>query len=118
MAHELGHACGLEDVLDYVEWRDPANVKHQYYYEGDVARWRLPHDWGTDFDEGYYSVQWHGDVLTRLLMCGRRLSPRTNEDISYGNAHGLVFLSDAQPTNYATCGIGYFTVPTHIPSHD
>jgi hypothetical protein len=118
MAHELGHACGLEDVLDYVEWRDPPNVKHQYYYEGDVARWRLPHDWGTDFDEGYYSVQWHGDVLTRLLMCGRRLSPRTNEDIAYGNAHGLVFLSEAQPTNYATCGIGYFTVPTHIPSHD
>jgi len=118
LAHELGHACGLEDVLDYVEWKDPANVKHKYYYEGDVARWRLPHDWGTDFDEGYYSVQWHGDVLTRLLMCGRRLSPRTNEDIAYGNAHGLVFLSDAQPTNYATCGIGYFTVPTHIPSHD
>ena len=118
LAHELGHACGLADVLDFVEWKDPANVRHQYSYEGDAARWRLPHDWGTDFDEGYYSVQWHGDILTRLLMCGRRLSPRTNEDIAYGNAHGLVFVSDAQPTNYATCGIGYFTVPGHVPSSD
>ena len=116
VSHELGHACGLADILDYVEWRDPPNVKNEHLYEGEIAKWRIPYDWGTDFDEGYYDIQQHSNLITRLLMCGRRLSPWTNEDITYGNVHGLEIL-DSNPTNYNSCGIGFFTVPGVVPAH-
>ena len=119
LAHELGHACGLGDVLDFVKWKDPVlNEEHGVLYPGETARIHLPHDWGTDVAEGYYDVQCHSNLLTRLLMCGRRLTPPTNEDITYGDADGLVFVSDSSPPYEATCRIGFFTVPGHVPSTD
>ena len=117
IAHELGHACGLADILDFVEWKDPPQVTHSHLYEGEAAKWRLPLDWGTDSDEGYYGVQQQTNLIARLLMCGRLQPSRLNKDISYGDAHGI-FPTSSNPTNYATCPIGFFTVPGHVPVHE
>ena len=119
-AHELGHACGLSDILDFVEWKDPAtNAKTNCTYQGEVAKWRLPYDWGTDSAEGYYSIGQQSNLITRLLMCGRKLRPRTNEDITYGDAEGFVIVSDSAPPEESTCEIGFFENHRgHVPSHN
>ena len=119
LAHELGHACGLGDVLDFVQWKDPAtNNNHEVLYPDEVGKVHMEDDWGTDFSEGYYTVRLHRQLITRLLMCGRRLSLRTNEDITYGDIDGLVYVSDSSPPYEATCPVGFFNPPRgHVPSH-
>ena len=120
LAHELGHACGLDDILDRTEWEDPDEHDHRFFTYPGPAEWRLmKKDWGTDEVEGYYSFAKHHQIVLRMLMCGRKRNnaPQLNEDITFGDVDGLVFVSDSQPTNFATCGIGFFTVPGHTPSH-
>ena len=119
LAHELGHACGLGDILDFVEWKDPATQTNQSaLYPNETGKSHMEDDWGTDFAEGYYTVTSHCDLITRLLMCGRRQRVQTNEDITFGDVDGLVFVSDASPPNEATCPIGFFHPQRgHTPSH-
>jgi len=75
-------------------------------------------DWGTDFAEGYYGVRMHSNLVTRLLMCGRRQSTWTNEDITFGDVDGFVFVSDSSPPGDATCEVGFFHPKRwRIPSH-
>jgi hypothetical protein len=119
LAHELGHACGLRDVLDFVKWKDPATqVEHPALYPEIAGRSHMVDDWGTDFAEGYYGVQMHSNLVTRLLMCGRRQSTWTNEDITFGDVDGFVFVSDSSPPGDATCEVGFFHPKRwRIPSH-
>ena len=119
LAHELGHACGLGDILDFVQWKDPTtNQDQEALYPDEAAKAHMEDDWGTDFAEGYYTVRQHRDIITRLLMCGRRLTPRTNEDITYGDVDGLVYVSGSSPPNEDTCPVGFFHPQRgHTPSH-
>ena len=119
LAHEVGHACGLRDVLDFVQWKDPATQTEQTaLYPEAAGRSHIVDDWGTDFAEGYYGVQMHSNLVTRLLMCGRRLQTWTNEDITFGDVDGFVFVSDSSPPDVETCEVGFFHLKRgHIPSH-
>lgn len=116
LAHELGHACGLEDVLDRVVWKPTPNGEDRWTWDwSPPARDRIPYDWGTDDDEGYCDIIYHKDLIPNLLMCGRTTDH--NEDISFGDAKGLIPVSDTAPPTNDTCAIGFFTVPGHLPVH-
>ena len=116
LAHELGHACGLEDILDYADWKDLEEDEWRREWDWSLpSHDRIPYDWGTDGDEGYCDIVLHRQLVPRLLMCGR--SGAFNEDIAYGDAKGLVSVSDTEPPVDGTCAIGFFTVPGRVPVH-
>ena len=77
VAHEIGHACGLEDI--YTEY---AGSNFVISVSGKATKARMPDDWGRslgDFDQG--------DVVKRLLMYG--YDDKTGVDISYGDIDGV-----------------------------
>ena len=78
LAHELGHACGLEDIYDWFEVT--SNVVMTV--EGDISPARMPYDCGR-----YHTVSSQGELVTRLLMYG--YEDRTGVDITYGDIDGV-----------------------------
>jgi len=75
MAHEIGHACGLDDVYPY--HRDTSLV-----VQGMPERSRLAGDWGWYPDHVTQS-----NVIERLMMCG--YGSASKGDISRGDVYGV-----------------------------
>lgn len=78
LAHELGHACGLEDIYDEYEISSNTWIR----VEGDISPVRMPYDCGR-----YHTVSSQGDLVTRLLMYG--YEGRSGVDITYGDVDGV-----------------------------
>lgn len=83
IAHEIGHACGLNDVYD---WADGANV----VINGESRKGWMPYDWGR-----YKSVGSHDLILKRLLMYG--YNSDSGSDITYGDIYGLWYTQEKLP---------------------
>ena len=80
LAHELGHAQDLPDI--YVDARSGVNS-----VTGLVSRARIPADWGSQSDEGYYtSALQQSHLVRRLLMFG--VGNPDKRDISSGDIQG------------------------------
>ena len=76
IAHEMGHACGLEDI--YSEYTGSNFVIE---VSGTISKIRMPDDWGR-----YSSDTDQGDFVKRLLMYG--VDDRDGVDIPYGDVYG------------------------------
>ena len=76
VAHELGHACGLEDVYDEI-----TGSNFVISVTGRAARERMPDDWGR-----YSGQPSQSEMVQRLLMYG--FAGRSGVDISYGDVDG------------------------------
>ena len=80
LAHELGHAQGLPDL--YVSRPGMPSLSVAPSYE------RLPGDFGTASNEGYYPADdMQADIVRRMLMYGQ-YSP-TARDITTGDPHAI-----------------------------
>lgn len=80
LAHEVGHACGLDDVYD---WHRETTL----VVTGMPTEERLPHDWGW-----YPPAVSQADIVRRLLMYGYDTSDKG--DISAGDVYGLYYESE------------------------
>ena len=81
LAHEIGHACGLEDIYDQ-------HSESGLTLSATIERENLPNDWGSLSAVRYYNrTLQYPDLLKRLLMYG--VSHETKSDISYGDITGL-----------------------------
>ncbi|MGN0844955.1 MAG: hypothetical protein ACI4QT_07010, partial [Kiritimatiellia bacterium] len=81
-AHEFGHLCNLRDIY---KSHSPESL---LTVQGLVGKARLPLDWSSAFEEGYYQNDlFQSDIIGRLLMCGR-YTPGQG-DISAGDIEGL-----------------------------
>ena len=78
IAHEIGHACGLEDV--YSQY-DGSNFV--IAVSGPIGKARMPDDWGR-----YSSDTDQGDFVRRLLMYGIE-DERGGVDMPYGDVDGV-----------------------------
>ena len=101
-AHELGHAQGLPDIYQ-------SGIAGVNNVTGRVTRARMPGDWGSPVEEGYYdSGLMQADLIQRHLMYGR--GPSLKRDLSLGDIHGIwhpVFTS--QPHREGLAPVGFFT---------
>ena len=108
LAHELGHAQDLPDV--YVNGKPGVND-----VTGLVSRARMPSDWGSPVDEGYYPPTLvHSNLVQRLLMYG--VGNSYKKDISSGDIHSIwrpVFTSGAYSETNAP--IGFFSNASSNP---
>lgn len=78
IAHELGHACGLEDVYDEV-----FGSNFVISVSGVVGRNRMPDDWGR------YSWRLEQSALVRRLLMYGFANARSGVDIPYGDVDGV-----------------------------
>lgn len=77
VAHEIGHACGLEDIYsEYIGSNFVIEVS------GPISKARMPDDWGR-----YSSDTDQGEFVKRLLMYG--INDRKGVDIPYGDVDGV-----------------------------
>ena len=83
IAHEIGHACGLEDVYDWADGTDAV-------IDGELRRSWMPDDWGH-----YRTVSFQDEILKRLLMYG--YSTNLGFDITYGDVYGLWYTMEQLP---------------------
>lgn len=81
LAHEVGHACGLEDV--YVSRPNETSL----YLDGLATEARMPGDWGGGF---YPKGASQAEVIMRLLMYGvQDESSFEQGDVTSGKVYGL-----------------------------
>lgn len=83
IAHELGHACGLEDVYDWADGTDAV-------IGGELRKSWMPDDWGR-----YRTVTTQDGILKRLLMYGYTGSQGV--DMTYGDVYGLWYTMEDIP---------------------
>ena len=95
LAHELGHACGLEDIYDYRMQQGQLTLLNTNYVQ---QSW-VSHDWCTNLPMGGYGQLPQIQLIRRLLMYGYDIPDAV--DISAGPVYGLNF--DAVETN---CAVG------------
>ncbi len=95
LAHELGHACGLEDIYDYRMQQGHLTLFNTNYVQ---QSW-VSHDWCTNLSMGGYGQLPQIQLLRRLLMYGYAIPDAV--DISAGPVFGLNV--DAVETN---CAVG------------
>ncbi len=85
LGHEIGHSCGLQDIYD-------SHIETPLTVSGDISRTRLPDDWGSMDEQGYYpSGVNQVSLLRRLLMYGYKIP--SAKDLSYGDIYGLYYIS-------------------------
>lgn len=101
LAHELGHALGLEDIYD----KDAAGV----LWDARPIRSYQPDDWNAHNDIGYYSAALlQRGLIKRLLMFGE--SGDNQIDIPLGRVRGYYYvlqyqsLSDRKPKTVSYFG--------------
>lgn len=75
LAHELGHACGLDDIYDVYDGVE-------YEVNGAIRRAWVPLDWGD-----YRTVSDQAELVQQLLMYG--YDSGTGVDITFGDVYGL-----------------------------
>ena len=73
LAHEIGHACGLNDIYDFVDGMSVTGMPQKVYFT---------HDWGW-YPENVTQAQ----IVQRLLMYG--YDTETKGDISRGDVYGV-----------------------------
>ena len=83
IAHEIGHACGLQDIYD-------EHSETGLSLDGSPSRDRMPDDWGR-----YRRGADQRDVIKSMLMYG--YTARDGCDISYGDVFGLWYTTEDQP---------------------
>ncbi len=98
VAHELGHAQGLPDL--YVERDGMPALSVAPSYE------RLPGDFGTTSNEGYYpNTDMQADIVRRMIMYG--LCSPTARDITTGDPYAIwrpLFTADPYVETNAPAG--------------
>lgn len=77
VAHEIGHACGLEDI-----YSECVGSNFVIEVSGPISKARMPDDWGR-----YSSDADQRDFVKRLLMYGA--DDGDGLDISYGDVDGV-----------------------------
>lgn len=98
VAHEIGHACGLEDV--YSEY---AGSNFVVAVSGKARKERMPDDWGRSLGSLDQS-----DVVKRLLMYG--YDDNTGVDIPYGDIDGVWQDADNMQTAYVNSNCWHTTL--------
>ena len=97
VAHEIGHACGLEDI--YSEY---AGSNFVVEVSGQVNKGRMPDDWGR-----YSGSLSQSEAVRRLLMYG--YDDKTGVDIPYGDIDGVWQDADNMKTAYANSNCWHTT---------
>ena len=88
LAHEIGHACGLEDIyISHVPDTDLVVM-------GMPEKNRFTHDWGW-----YPENTTQSNVIERLLMYGYNTDSAHKCDISRGDVYGLWYQYVPDTTN-------------------
>ncbi|MGN0845100.1 MAG: hypothetical protein ACI4QT_07770 [Kiritimatiellia bacterium] len=100
IAHELGHAQKLKDV--YAKSPDMSLT-----LTGMVHRIRLPNDWGTSSNEGYYpSGLSQSALVSRLLMYGH--GPANKRDLPSGDIDAVWRDSPSHSFSATNAPTGFF----------
>lgn len=93
LAHELGHACGLNDIYDEIEI---GNIRISV--TGNVSSVTLQQEFGSTTTNGYYATNtMQADVIQRLLMYG--IDHESAVDIPYDDIKGLWYSNWWDSTN-------------------
>ena len=82
IAHELGHACGLDDIYIQKTFTNAANEEVTVAVDGPASSERMPLDWGR-YENG---VQ-QSDLIEKLLMYGDVSG--TECDLTAGDVYGV-----------------------------
>jgi len=81
VAHEIGHACGLDDIYR-------ANIPPTYdVCDLEISGKNLPLDCNNFYN--YYNDQNYCDILRRLLMYGYEVEDDYKKDIPLGRVYGI-----------------------------
>ena len=112
LAHELGHAMGLKDI--YPTDLTNANVR----VSGPPTLARLPSDWGSDSEEGYYPREtMQTNVIHSLLMDGSGL--RSGTVLPFGRVHGIWYPDGYDhPSSETPALVGFVSLQTRNPHSD
>lgn len=82
IAHELGHACGLDDIYIQKTFTNAANVGVTVAVEGPASSGRMPLDWGR-----YENGVLQSTLIEKLLMYGGVSG--TECDLTAGDVYGV-----------------------------
>lgn len=100
LAHELGHACGLEDI--YPNFDGHTQTVFPYMNEM-INRFDLPNDW-TGIVNYYPSGITKHEIASRILMLGYEATSEEHVDIPLGRINGIG--KDEQNDCFTTNSIG------------
>ena len=112
MAHEIGHACGLEDIYD-------AHVQTNKKVSGPVSADRVMDDWGN-----YKTDDWNelpmSNLVRRLMMFGH-YNVQDKGDIPTGVCYGLGYQpigGGYRSWELRDCMVGWPGLLTMPPNHN
>jgi len=108
IAHEFGHASGLDDVYESWTFRIPGQSQDIQVKVPDDAvpsSDKMPLDWGNGPGPQYYPVRnsygsgstLHRQFIRKLLMVGTTLGSSDAPDIPLGSVHGVYFTIETAP---------------------
>jgi len=101
LAHELGHACGLNDVYSRFPVRHPTIFLPNAFLQ---EAW-LQEDWCSDLPNGGYAAACSQPLLVQcLLMLGVDLSQA--QDLPAGEIYGLDASGVARGVSVGLSGLG------------
>ena len=113
LAHEIGHSFGMDDVYRI--------VKHSRVLQGKAKwEWNME-DWnGGCNGSGSAGARYYAygttqqDLISRMLMDGRKVSVDSGVDITFGAVYGfdLMEREDVQETGYFS-NVGHIGNPVH-----
>ena len=82
IAHELGHACGLDDIYIQKTFMKAANEEETVAVDGLASSEWMPLDWGR-YEKGVL----HSALIEKLLMYGA--ASGTECDLTAGDVYGV-----------------------------
>ena len=112
LGHEIGHSCGLQDIY---EWHRENTT---LVVTGGVSHIRLPDDWGSNGELGYYPPGLNQvSLLRRLLMYGYTIPGAI--DLSYGDVYGLYYIPtiSGKACFLNTATVGFAKYANRNPEH-
>lgn len=95
LAHEIGHACGLEDIYD-----EKQNLSLSDTMNPSISS--LQGDWSGGSGRGYYKNA-HKELVKKLLMFG--FTSDTKMDISFDRIYGVRGYLDTPIFDYMKTGL-------------
>ena len=90
VAHELGHACGLDDIYITMTFTNDANVKVTVSVDGPASSDRMPLDWGR-YENGIPQAS----LIEKLLMYGEASGEEC--DLTAGDVYGVGMSTVTKP---------------------